>query len=378
MDNPFRYGKAVSGEYFTNRVDEIKLLKNTLRSGQNVIITSPRRHGKTSLIKHVLADLKKEGILTVYVDLYSATSKEKLVDIYARAIANDLTPKAKKGLKAITEFLPKLLPQILINNDGKAEFRFSFNFQKKNRVPILKDLYEAVHKIAKKGSRKAVVVFDEFQEILNFEDDEIEREMRSHFQFHQNVAYTFLGSKTHIMNKIFNDRNRPFFKSGMFFKLKRMPQEVMAKWITKRFIRNNIKLDEGAKHRIIDLTECHPYSMQQLCHFVWNLYHDRRKISVNEVDNSLDEVLISQNENYLNIYDSLTVRQKEFIMALAKKSGMTVFSKDFLVLNKHLTSSGIQRVVKSLMEKYIIEKDNGNYIFCDIFFSLWLQKKITA
>lgn len=373
MDNPFCYGEVVTGEFFTNRHAEIKTLRNTLKSGQNVIIISPRRYGKTSLIQKVLSELKREGLLTVYVDLFPATSKEKFAHVYAKAIAGHLTSKTKKALSAIRGFLPRVIPRLAVKPDGTTEFEFAFDFQGKNRAPILEDLYEAVHKIAAERRKKAVLVFDEFQEILNFGDDEVERSMRSHFQFHRNVAYAFLGSKTHLMREIFNKSDRPFYKSGMLFPLKKISPDVLSEWVKKRFSETKIRLEKNAQNKIIRITANHPYFVQQLCHFIWNLHHDKELITVNEVEDSFNEVLISQNEKYLNICDNLTAKQREFITALAKEPEASIFSKEFLISNKLGTSSGVQRIIKSLIEKYIIEKENGKYSFSDPFLPLWLK-----
>lgn len=379
MTNPFCYGRAVAGEFFTDREHEIKTLKNSLKSGQNVIVTSPRRYGKTSLIKRVLLDLKRQGLLTVYVDLYPAISKEKLISIYAKAIAENLgTSRIKKTFSTVCRFLPRLIPRLTIRTDGGAEFEFGFDFRDNNRMPVLEDLYEAVHKIAYQKKKHAVVVFDEFQEILNFGDDEIERSMRSHFQFHKNVAYAFLGSKAHLMYNIFSDSSRPFYKSGTFFPLKKMPPQALTKWIRKRFSENKIRLAKEAQDKIIRLTANHPYFVQMLCHFIWNLYHHKKLITVKEVDESLEEALTSQSENYLNIYDNLTAKQRRFIIALAKEPEANIFSTDFLTSYRIGSPSGVQRVIKSLMEKSLIEKGNGRYVFYDAFFPLWLNKQCYA
>lgn len=375
MENPFCYGEAVAGEFFTDREEEIKMLKSTLKSGQNAIIISPRRYGKTSLIKKVLSDLKKENLLTVYVDLFPATSKEKFISIYAKAIAENLVTKTKKALLVIRQFLPRLIPRLVVKTDGGAEFEFAFDSHSKSHMTIFEDLYEAVYKIARRRKKQAVVVFDEFQEILNFGDEEIERNMRSHFQFHRNVSYVFLGSKTHLMYDIFNDSKRPFYKSGMFFPLKKIPSGLLGKWIKKRFMKSKIQLEKEALNKIIELTANHPYFAQMLCHFVWNLYHTKKTISLNEIEDSFNEALTTQNENYLNTYDNLTGKQRQFVIALANKPQANVFSKDFLFSNKLGTSSGVQRIIKSLTDKSIIDRENGKYIFYDAFFPLWLKRQ---
>src|SRR3989339_1049855 len=179
MDNPFAYGKEVSGRFFTDREEETVELLRDLKRGQNVIIYSPRRYGKTSLIKKVLESLRKDGMITIYIDLYKATSKQKLIDVFAKSVAEQTESNLKKGFAVIKELLPKLLPKIIFRQTGLPEIEFEYN-RNQSIMPLLSDVLELVHKISKKRKKNAVVVFDEFQEIMNFEDDEIEREMRSH------------------------------------------------------------------------------------------------------------------------------------------------------------------------------------------------------
>lgn len=236
MENPFVYGEAVSGGCFTNREAEIRELKSDLRGGQNIIIFSPRRYGKTSLIKKVLAELKKEGLLTLYIDLFFVNSKQKFIETYAEAIASSMGGTFSKIALTLKNLIPKLIPKIVVKTGGGASFEFEFDRSRK-ATPILEDIYEGVHKLASRQKKKAVVAFDEFQELLSFDDGEIEAGMRAKFQFHRNVSYVFLGSKRNLMQKLFDDKSRPFYNSGRKYPLKKIEPAEFSKFIASCFSR---------------------------------------------------------------------------------------------------------------------------------------------
>lgn len=374
MENPFVYGEAVSGEFFTDREKEARELKAELRSGQNIIIFSPRRYGKTSLIKKVLAELKREGMLALYVDLFFVNSKQKFIETYAEAIAAGLSGPFTGIASVLKNLIPKLIPKIVIKTGGGATFEFEFDRSKK-AAPILEDLYESVHRLASRQKKKAVVAFDEFQELLSFDDGEIESGMRAKFQFHRNVAYVFLGSKRNLMQKLFDDKSRPFYNSGRKYPLKKIEPAEFSKFIASRFERTRIKTGKEAISQILDITKCHPYYTQEICHFIWEHSRDKGKVTPAAVEKSLAEILSAESTNYNNIWDGLTAKQKGFLMALAANPGKNVYSRDFIVGNQLGTSSTVQRLIKLLYDKQIIEKENGSIYFDDIFLEKWIRER---
>ncbi len=215
MKNPFVYGETVTGDNFCNRKQEISELVNDIKNGTNVIIFSPRRYGKTSLINQVLESARQKGILSFYVDLYPAVNKQKFIEIYARAISTGLTGKTSRIVKKLKEYLPRIIPKVVMD-DQSVHFEFGFD-HRGSLSPQVDDLLEAGKKAADQHNKNAVVVFDEFQEIANFDDQEIERKMRSVFQHHRNVCYIFMGSKTHLMRDIFNNLTDRFTKAESTF-----------------------------------------------------------------------------------------------------------------------------------------------------------------
>lgn len=377
MDNPFIYGEEVSGEAFTDREEEARELLRDLKRGQNVIIYSPRRYGKTSLIKKVLGVLKKQGLITVYIDLYKATSKQKLVDIYAKAVAEQTESRLRKGIEFIKKVLPRLLPKIVIRSARLPEVEFEYD-HRRSISPLLPDLLESINHLALRKKKNAVVVFDEFQEITNFDDDEIEKEMRSHFQSHRRVAYVFLGSKQHSMKKLFLDKNRPFYHSGRHFQLGKIEESKFTDFIVGNFKRAGIQAEKIVLDDLLGRTECHPYYTQLFCNVLWDycLERNKKKVLPEDIIIVLDMVLRREAHAYIEIWESFKGKSRLLLEALVQSGPVKIFSSEFIAENHLGAPSSMQKAVDKLEERGIIERQNGSYQIADIFFKAWLMKNI--
>lgn len=375
-ENPFVYGEAVGGEFFTDRERECKELKTELKSGQNLIIFSPRRYGKTSIIKKVLAELKQEGLITVYVDLFFVTSKQTFVEAFAAAIAGELTGPLNKVITTLKNLIPKLIPKIVVKGNNLPTFEFEFERANRNISPILEDLLISIQKIATQKKKRAVVVFDEFQTLLSFDDGEIEHKMRAKFQFHRKVAYVFLGSKRNLMQKLFDDQSRPFYHSGRKYPLGKISSVDFSKFIQERFEKSRIHIDGKTIALITETTQCHPYYTQELCHFVWNLCYEKNHTIPPDIETAIKEIIHAEVTHYINLWDNLTAKQKAFLIALSKQPGTSVFSEDFITGNHLGTTSSVQKTVQLLYDKQLINK-NGTISFEDPFFERWIREHPT-
>lgn len=374
MKNPFVYGEEVRGDAFWNRTQEITELSRDIRNGQNVIMFSARRYGKTSLIKNVLDKVKKEGIFTVYVDLYPAITKEKFVEVYAKAVSRSLGKPTQKILDAVKRLFPKLIPKIVIRGEGEAEFEFDYEPRSVFKTS-LPDLLNSVHKKTQEEKKTACVAFDEFQEIDDYTDDEIEKEMRAAFQSHRNVSYVFLGSKKHLFGKIFQDANRPFYKSGKHMPLGRLPLAEVRKYIRERLAQGQIKVSQEVISMIAETTAGHPYYTQLLCHILWDECLEKKQISEKDMQEALDKMLQREGGVYETTLDGLTRKQKNLLLALSMEPEAQVFSSQFLS-HFHLGSaSSVQRALYRLVEKDLVDREDDHFVFQDPFFELWMQRK---
>ena len=191
MVNPFKYGKAVTGEYFCNRSSEIQELVSCIKSSQNVFIYSNRRLGKTSLIKMVMQALVKEVII-VYVDVHRASSAAQFLEIYSKAISQAFLTRKEK-IEKIANFFSRVIPTFEVGKDGNWRVSFDFSRTKSSVEKALEEVYELPEKLAKDYKRRVVVIFDEFQEISQFNGKQFEKKMRFFIQHHSEVCYIFMG-----------------------------------------------------------------------------------------------------------------------------------------------------------------------------------------
>ena len=371
MENPFTFGKAVRGQDFADREKEIRELTLDLKSGQNVLIYSQRRYGKTSLIGEVLSNLRKDGLLTVYVDLFSVTSKGKFADIYAAALASGTETMLEAMIRTIRDFIG-VTPRITLRPEGLPNIEVELGLRKPDVDRALEAIYDVPQRIAEKRKKRVVVVFDEFQEVSGLNGENIERSMRAKIQHHDKVAYAFMGSKKHLLDQIFGSRARPFYKSAKNYPLGKIPPEKFEKFIAEKFAGTGFKIDGTSIIRILNITDGHPHYTQQLCHELWNLCLPKRGIGVSDVGTAVEKVLTINSGEYIRIWDSLTGLQKTALVAIAQ-GGEQIYSSEFIEKHDLGSPQHVQKAVKAIERKELAEK-NEKWEIPDIFFKEWLKR----
>lgn len=373
MKNPFVYGKEVSGDNFCNRKLEIKELGRDIENSQNVIVFSQRRFGKTSLIKEVFRASDKKGICTIYADLYPISCEEDFISIYAAAIAKALHGSLKKSFKDVGKFFRKLRPSFTVDKTG--EINYSFTIDKSDVSPSLEDVLESVHRFADAKKKKIAVCFDEFQQIALFKTDKLEKTLRSHFQRHNNISYIFMGSKKHLIRDIFNNPNRPFYRSGKSFPLEKIEQKELAAFIAGKFKHTEKTISSELINNLIEICETHPYYVQYMCNILWESTADKKEATKRDLQESLEILLKRESSTYEAALDGLTLKQRQLLIALSKaSSGDKVFSGEFLRRHNLDSASSIQRILTSLIDKDLIDKEKNSYAILDIFFKKWLSQ----
>ena len=213
--NPFRFGPLALDDAFTDRESEIASLVADARNGQDVVVFAPRRYGKSSLVWRVAQELIREDVLVAQVDLMRTPTKDQLAAKLARTIHEDLASRlwnAKERLKVFAGL--RLTPTITINpNDGAVSFSFDARAAAEDIDATLEELLTMLGRIAADRDRRVVLVLDEFQEVVDI-DPSLIKLMRSVFQEQPDVAHIYLGSKRHMMRRIFSDENEPFWRSA--------------------------------------------------------------------------------------------------------------------------------------------------------------------
>jgi uncharacterized protein len=251
---------VATGEHFTDRTSELRELVRDLRSGQSVLIISPRRYGKTSLITAVVERVRKHGVLVAYVDLLRTTTKERFANQLAAALYAGLTPAVERAVHRAGELfqcLP-LRPKITLNQDGTPSFEFTAAPGTTNIDQTIDGLLELPQQVSSRRKRQAVLVLDEFQEIMTL-DPELPARIRASFQFQADVAHVFLGSRQHLLRQVFTKSNSPLYNSAKVVSLGPIPRDAFSRFIAERCASTSMAITDQAIARLLDITDGHPH-----------------------------------------------------------------------------------------------------------------------
>ncbi len=374
--NPFYYGEVVTGENFTDRTAEIERLTTELRGGHNIFLISPRRYGKTSLIVNALELLKNKGLFVFYMDFYKVASVRELLEAYAKGIVRSSKTRVEKISDFIKDLFPKVRPKIILGDDGLPSIEIDVKLREKELLDSLVEVLDAPQKIAEKRNNNFVVVFDEFQEIINLDGERLEKLMRACFQHHHNVAYLFAGSKRHLLYSMASDPNRAFYKLGDIMNLHKIAPEKMLRFVKKQFSKGPVEIKEKIIDTVLEKSENVPYNVQYLCHHLWNRCLPAKEVKKEDIDAVLNNIIIEQSANYIAVWDGLSLHQRLLLKAIVKSPEHLIFSKNFISENELGTPGSIQKSISLLTKKNIIDVEGKKIRFNDVFFKEWINKKM--
>ena len=374
MKNPFEYGGVVSGDAFCDREEELSELLRAMWNSEKLFVYSERRIGKTSLVRLALSKLPKEEYLSAYVDLWPTDGEVSFATTTAKAIAESMSTNIDKLLHTVRTFFGRLVPSFTVDEEGKPQVTFGIS-RTVEPEPGLDDVFAAPVKIATQSQKKVVIVFDEFQQILAYGSDMVERRLRSNIQNHKDVAYIFLGSRKHLIQKMFLDKSRPLYRAGGHYPLGPIGEQHWMPFIRKKFSDAGKQIAEEQIHSIYRLTEGHPFYTQHLCHALWELCEEGNQVTEDLIESALQLLLERESYAYTTLWESLAMNQQRFLKGLAgEPKGVKPFSSDFIHRYGLRSASNVQRAIKPLLDRDIIDRDNGSFVIIDRLFRIWIQK----
>ena len=378
MRNPFQYGGVVGGPAFCNRAQEMADLLRAAENAEKLFIYSERRMGKTSLVLHALGTLPKHAYTTAYVDLWPSDGAFSFVAVTAKAIAESMGGTAEQVLKAAKEFFGQLTPSVTLDEEGKPKVTFGVS-RTSSASPELEQVLAAPAEIAARGKKKVVIVFDEIQRILEYEGDKVERQLRSIVQRHQAVSYLFLGSRKHLIQKMFLDRSRPLYRSAGHYPLGPIDARHWLPFIRKKFREWGKDIPDDVTANVFELTGGHPFYTQHLCHTLWELCDTGKAATQAMMREAVQVLLDRETYAYTALWESLTLSQRRLLTGLSSEEGraIQVFSSGFLRRYGLGSASSAQRAAGALIVRDVIDRDNGSFVVADRFFRIWIQQMHT-
>ena len=374
MKNPFIIKSYDSKELFCDREEELQIMLKNCLNHTDMTLISQRRMGKTGLILRLFDELasNQENMNTVYVDIFASRSIDGFIKLMAEAVLKAFKPKTMIGKRVMT-FIKSLRPVFLFDTlTGEPQIQIAYQSNQEKEY-TLKGLFDVLDS----QNLPIVVAIDEFQQIREYPEQNMEALLRSYIQHTHNLTFIFCGSKKHLMADIFANEKKPFYSSTTFLNLGKICAENYAAFIHTQFEKYGRTISEEAVTFILDWTRRHTYYTQQLCHTVFANGAD--VVDINEVKTACQQLLQQGEPVYLQYRQMLTAKQWSYLIAIAKEGEVrNICAADFLARHKIGLPSASQRLVKALCEKGLINADiniKGTvYSIDDVFLSHWLER----
>ena len=377
--NPFVYGEVVTAAAFADREDERARLTNDLAEGQKVFLISPRRYGKSSLIRDVMKGLGARGLLTAEVTVAASSSYVGFLEAYARALLSAETPAS--GLRRwATELLKTVRPELRLETQPTGEARFSVTFptvrSARDTARLAAEVFALPAKIAAARGRRMAIALDEFQTIAAFDGTTVEHALRAAVQEQRAVGYVFSGSEPSLMERMLTPK-RPFYKAGPVVRLGKIDEQVFAAWIEERFTSSGIRPDDGLGEAIVELAENVPYDVQRLAHETWDDVRaaGRKSAGLEDLHLTLGRLLNEQHTMFEESWQRLTLAQRAVLRAIVLEDGRELLAAGVRARHRLPGASSVQSALAALVKQDIVMKDQGRYLVNDSLYREWLARR---
>jgi len=376
MENkPFIFGVATSGDNFTDREQETARLLSNFTHGVNTVLISPRRWGKTSLVKKVCKLAQSEKLKIVYLDIFSCRTDKEVYDALASAVLKQTSSKFEELMENAKLFLSRISPKFTFGPDPMTDFSMSLELNSKNNDTD--EILQLPEKIAQKKGLNIVICIDEFQQIAEFKDSKtFQKRLRSVWQLQQSVSYCLFGSKKHLMNELFEKKSLPFYKFGDSIYLPKISTVDWIAYICVRFESTGKHISKELAEQVCLAVDNHSSYVQQLAWLLW-IYTQNKATEQNFADAHQD--LIDQNTPLFEKQtENLSVYQMNFLRAIVDGVHSEFTTQEVMQKYRLGSSANVSIIKRALIKKELIETGNKQIYLADPVMKLWFKQEFNA
>jgi uncharacterized protein len=379
MTNPFVYGEIVPAAAFVDREVELDRLGRDLAAGQKVFLISPRRYGKSSLVRQALRSAARGGALTVEVQVSSYSSYVAFLEGYARALASAET-RLDRARSWLREMLSGVRPEVRLEPDesGRSQIAVSFPAVRTDRdvSHLAQQVFGLPGRIAELRRRPMAIALDEFQGIAAFNGGSVEHTLRAAVQQQRQVGYVFSGSEPALMERMLG-RNRPFYKAGPVMRLQKIPADRFAKFIETRFRATGFKPAPGLGTATVDLAGNLPYDVQRLAHEVWDDVKagTGRSVDLEDLHETLKRLLGEHETLFEGTWQRLTLAQRGALRAAVLEDGRELLSAEVRSRHRLSGTSTVQASLAALVREDVLTREGARYAVVDSLFREWIARR---
>lgn len=371
-DNPFVTNGYAGAAFFCDRVKETRDITDLLTNGNDIALISPRRYGKTDLLRHCFAQerMQKE-FNTFIIDIYSTRSKSDLAQAMGRSILEALRPKGRKAWEVFISILQSV--RAFFTFDAKGEPVWSFGIgELTNPDTTLDEIFHYLNT----AEKHCFVAIDEFQQIQKYNDPTIEALLRTHVQYCSNANFIFSGSQREMMGQMFTSPGRPFYQSATLFNLAPINRDIYIDFCQNKFSDYGKSIDADAVGTVYDAFEGCTFFMQKMMNVTFMKTAVGQSATTKTVEDALDFILVFSDNSYQELLYQLPAKQMYLLGAIAKEKKVGNLTSGKFCRKYGITPASAQAAAKGLLDKGLLTYSRGTYQLYDYFLQRWLASKL--
>lgn len=370
--NPFVVGKYVSEAYFCDRTEETAFLKKQVDNGRNTAIIAPRRMGKTGLIQHFFAQTNIEKrYRTFFIDIYPTSSLSEFVYLWGKEIYKELKPLRTQWTEKFFGTIKSLRPGFKLDaTTGEPIFDIGLGSIEQPQTTI-----DEIFTYLEASDKPCIVAIDEFQQIANYAEKNVEALLRTKIQQCKQTLFIFSGSRSHMMSQMFNSPSKPFYQSAITTELKPLGKAVYTDFVSRLFKEYEKTISVELIEKVYDDYEGVTWYMQMIMNELFALTEKGQNCGKELYSIALKNVIQTQETSYKDTLSNISTKQKPVLFAIAKAHVTTnITSSKFVKDNNLGAASSVQAAMKGLLEKDIVTRTEKGYQVYNYFFAKWLRQ----
>lgn len=371
MKNPFVTSGYVGAAYFCDRVHETHQLTKLLVNGNNVVLMSPRRLGKTGLLYHCFSQEEMQrGYYTFVIDIYSTKNLHDLVMEIGKVVLGALKSKGRKAVEKFLDIVSSLKPGVTFDVMGNATWNLEAGILHSPAFTL-----DQIFEYLQTSDRPCIVAIDEFQQIMHYPEKNVEATLRSYIQKCHNAVFVFSGSERHLLSEMFHSPARPFYASTSTLPLAPIPVEKYAEFATRLFADAGKQLESGVAETVYEKFEGVTWFVQKVMNQLFADCDRGETCTLNMIEPAVRQIVDDNSVIYADLLYQLSSRQKELLLAISREGKAKAITGSKFIKKYHLSSvSTVQTAIKSLVDSQLVTRTQDAYELYDKFFALWLNR----
>lgn len=371
-ENPFIVTGAIQKKYFCDRERETKRIIRCVTSGENIVLMSPRRLGKTGLIYHCFDDEAIRGnFSTLFVDILRTSSLNEFTFLLGKTVFNEIGRKSQALMKMIVATLKSINGSFGYDPiSGMPTFDLSLG-QITNPEYTLEEIFQCLEQ----ADKRCIVAIDEFQQIASYPEKNTEAILRTFIQQAHNVNFVFSGSERHLLEEMFRNAARPFYNSADTLSMEPIDKDVYTTFAAHLFTDCGKSIDSELIHHIYDFFDGNTYYNQKTLHEAFEETPSEGWCTEAIIQKVIEDLLLDNHRKFSEMLSLLTLPQKELLYAISKDHyAPSPTSAQFIKRHSLRSASSVQASMKKLLEYHMISRSSSGYYVDDSLMQHWLNR----